>query len=79
MADEHLHPHRGWALIRDDGRLTPEEIEHLQKCTQCHSWLTKFTSLARESGFKITFKIPDPTPPKKNGGTGSTNQGSEVA
>lgn len=78
MAEGHLHPHRGWALIRDDGKFTPEEIDHLNQCAQCHGWLTKFTSLARESGFRITFKIP-PGPPKKNGGSGNPNQGSEVA
>jgi hypothetical protein len=74
MTDEHLHPHRGWALIRDDGELTPAEIKHLERCSQCHSWLAKFTSLARKSGFKITFKIP----PRQNRGE-KDGQGSEVA
>ena len=74
MPEEHLHPHRGWALIRDNGQLTPEEVDHLKSCESCNSWLSKFTNLARESGFKITFTIPPG--PKKNGGG---NQGSEVA
>ena len=78
MAEEHLHPHRGWALIRDSGQFTPEEIEHLKSCAGCNGWLTKFSNLARESGFKISFVIPPGPPARKNGGEGSS-QGSEVA
>ena len=51
MPEEHLHPHRGWALIRDNGQLTPEEVDHLKSCESCNGWLSKFTNLARESGF----------------------------
>ena len=36
---------------------------------------TKFAALARESGFKVSFKVP-PGPPKPNG---SGTRGSEVA
>jgi hypothetical protein len=63
-------------LIRDNGQLTPDEIEHLTTCASCNKWLTRFTKLARDSGFKISFVIP-PGPPRKNSEGGS--QGSEVA
>jgi hypothetical protein len=58
MPDVHLHPNRGWALIRDRGKLSPEETEHLRTCLSCNFWLAKFSSLARKAGFPITFEIP---------------------
>ena len=58
MADEHLHPNRGWALIRDKGQFTLAETEHLQACEVCHDWILSFAELARKSGFTISFEIP---------------------
>jgi hypothetical protein len=78
MSDEHLHPHRGWALIRDCGQLTPAEIEHLKTCAACNTWMKKFSNLARESGFKINFEIPPGPQARKANGEGG-NQGTEVA
>jgi hypothetical protein len=61
MPGEHLHPHRGWALIRDRGKLSPEETAHLRTCSSCNDWLTKFADLARKAGFTISFEIPKKT------------------
>jgi hypothetical protein len=58
MPDVHLHPNRGWALIRDRGKLSTEETEHLRTCPSCNFWLAKFSSLARNAGFPISFEIP---------------------
>jgi hypothetical protein len=58
MPDVHLHPNRGWALIRDKGKLSPEEIEHLRSCATCNFWLEKFCGLARNAGFTISFRVP---------------------
>jgi hypothetical protein len=62
---EHLEASRGWALIRDKGKLTPEEIAHLEDCWMCHGWLTTFADNARSAGFAIAFSIP---PLKKGNG-----------
>jgi hypothetical protein len=71
--EEHLHPNRGWALIRDKGKLTPAETEHLRVCESCHGWLSKFSSLARKAGFSIKFEIPPLTPRQKTGTDGDSD------
>jgi hypothetical protein len=58
MMEKHIHPHRGWALIRDGGVLTREEFKHLEYCHACHDWLVTFVTLARKAGFHITFEVP---------------------
>jgi hypothetical protein len=58
MLEKHLHPHRGWTLIRDGGVLTPEESAHLECCHSCNEWMVSFVSLARKAGFHISFVIP---------------------
>ena len=58
MSDEHLNPNRGWLLIRDGGQFLPEEIRHLEQCSQCSEWLTQFADLARGAGFEPEFQLP---------------------
>jgi hypothetical protein len=58
MLDIHVHPHRGWELIRDGGSLTEYEFDHLEHCQQCNDWLATFVNLARKTGFHISFEIP---------------------
>jgi len=58
MAVEHLNPNRGWTLIRDGGRFTNSEIAHLRECQQCSDWLSRFTELARNAGFKLHLDSP---------------------
>jgi hypothetical protein len=50
LESEHLHPNRGWALIRDGGSFTPQEINHLEECDQCSEWLSVFGQLSSKSG-----------------------------
>jgi hypothetical protein len=65
MVDEHIHPHRGWALIRDGGAFTQIEFAHLEGCHACHDWLVTFVSLARKAGFHISFEIPPCKPSQR--------------
>ena len=65
VVDEHIHPHRGWALIRDGGAFTQIEFAHLEGCHACHDWLVTFVSLARKVGFHISFEIPPYKPPQR--------------
>jgi hypothetical protein len=58
MLENHMHPHRGWTLIRDAGDLTREESTHLECCHACHEWLVSFVTLARNAGFHISFEVP---------------------
>src|SRR6185436_15275640 len=58
MSDEHLHPNRGWTLIRDGGQFTPAEVAHLKDCEQCSEWLSLFANLARSAGFEPDFQNP---------------------
>jgi predicted anti-sigma-YlaC factor YlaD len=50
LESEHLHPNRGWALIREGGSFTPQEIHHLEECDQCSEWLSTFGQLSSKSG-----------------------------
>ena len=59
MPGEHLHPHRGWALIRDSGIPTSVERNHLEDCRGCNAWLVTFVTLARKTGFQVAFEIPE--------------------
>jgi predicted anti-sigma-YlaC factor YlaD len=58
MSDEHLHPNRGWALIRSGEDFSSTETEHLQNCDQCSEWLALFAEMARHAGFKPLFDPP---------------------
>jgi predicted anti-sigma-YlaC factor YlaD len=66
LGDEHLHPNRGWTLIRDSGRFTPAEIAHLKDCSQCSEWIALFAELARKAGFIFDFGSPGPFAPKEH-------------
>jgi predicted anti-sigma-YlaC factor YlaD len=50
MPDEHVHPNRGWTLLRDAGEFTPAEINHLNNCRECTDWLALFADLAVNAG-----------------------------
>jgi hypothetical protein len=65
MPNNHLQPHRGWALIRDGGALTQVEFTHLEHCQRCNDWLVTFVNLARKTGFHISFEIPAYNPPPR--------------
>ena len=58
MSEEHLHPDRGWSLVREGGQFTPEEIDHLQDCAQCSEWVALFAELAHEAGYTPTSSKP---------------------
>jgi hypothetical protein len=68
MQDKHLEASRGWALVRNKLKLTPDETQHLEHCSQCHAWLSGFTEMAKRSGFEITYFIPNRKP--RNGTDG---------
>jgi hypothetical protein len=55
MDEEHFHPNRGWALIRDGGQFSPGEAAHLESCDQCSEWLSLFAEMARTAGFQDSF------------------------
>jgi hypothetical protein len=59
MPEKHLDPHRGWALIRDCGRPTSAEWNHLEDCRGCNDWFISFATLARKAGFQVSFEIPE--------------------
>ena len=59
LMEGHVHPHRGWALIRDNGTLTAAEGNHLANCRACNDWLVTFVALSRKAGFHISFEIPE--------------------
>jgi predicted anti-sigma-YlaC factor YlaD len=66
LSDEHLHPNRGWTLIRDNGRITLAEIAHLKDCSQCSEWIALFAELARKAGFVVDFGSPSSFAPKEH-------------
>jgi hypothetical protein len=68
MPERHVHVSRGWDLIRNKLQLTPIENRHLEQCERCHQWLTRFTEMAKRSGFEIAYTIP--ILDKRNGTTG---------
>jgi predicted anti-sigma-YlaC factor YlaD len=58
MTDEHLHPNRGWTLIRDGEAFSPEEIVHLKDCPQCSEWISLFADLARNDSSSPSSSSP---------------------
>ena len=60
VSENHLKPHRGWALIREGGIPTLAETYHLENCDTCRGWLSSFADLARNAGFTIRFGTPCP-------------------
>jgi predicted anti-sigma-YlaC factor YlaD len=58
LESEHLHPNRGWALIREGGSFTPHEINHLEECNQCSEWLSVFGELSSKSGSGFGLENP---------------------
>ncbi len=69
MANEHLTATRAWALIRDNGKLEPDETLHLDQCEACCDWFQGFHDMAKKAGFKLSMEIPK----KKARGTGATD------
>jgi hypothetical protein len=58
MSVEHLQTNRGWALVRNKLRFTPDEEQHMEQCEKCHYWLSGFTEMAKRAGFEIVYSIP---------------------
>src|SRR5437016_4354341 len=50
MLDGHLHPNRGWDLIRGNGEFAAEEVDHLKDCPQCRRWVSLFAEVAWNTG-----------------------------
>jgi hypothetical protein len=55
---EHLNANRVWRLIRDNGKFSPQETEHIRGCEHCADWVASFAEMARKAGFRIAFQIP---------------------
>ena len=58
MPDEHMHPNRGWTLLRDGRQFTPDEIDHVDHCHECAEWLALFADLALN--FSNNFDVDTP-------------------
>ncbi len=56
--EEHLNANRVWTLIRDTGKFSPQEADHIRQCDRCRDWVTGFAEMARKAGFRIAFEIP---------------------
>ena len=58
MVHEHLNASRVWVLIRENGKLGPEETKHIEVCDICREWLVDFLDMAKRAGFKLSLEIP---------------------
>ena len=54
----HLGPAQAISLMRDGGRFTPGEVEHLKYCESCHEWIAAFADLGRKAGLKYRLELP---------------------
>jgi hypothetical protein len=55
---EHLNANGVWKLIRDKGKFSPQETEHIRGCERCNDWVARFADMARKAGFRVAFEIP---------------------